>query len=296
MYLSRRLSFLWKPTGKSLICTKSRFLSSAVAGKNGGEERLFEQQRLSKIIAHSGLASRRESERMIIDGRVSLNGTVETNVSTKSNPFLDVVMVDGMRINTRHNTAPAERIRLWAVFKRVGELVADTDNTKNRPLLMQRISKFIDPAVMHSIRPVQRLDFKTEGLILMTNNSKLARLLNSEGLNLKRQFRCRVHGLLTDSKLDAIKRGPVVDGQKYAPMHCKIDRHGKSTISWLTLTLNEAKSKAINNVLAHLYIKPLRIISTAFGPYSLEKLELTEAIQVMEIKLTKELLVAYRNA
>ena len=101
--------------------------------------------------------------------------------------------------------------------------------------------------------------------------------------------------MLTDSKLHAIRRGPFVDGEKYKPMECKIDRHGNSTISWLTLTLNETKSKAINNVLSHLYLKPLRIISTGIGPYSLEKLELTEAMQVMEVKINKELMAAFRS-
>ena len=297
------LKILWICRNENMIFSFQRCVSRpgalfrAVSRSATGEATptLLDTQRISKIIAHSGMASRRESERWMMDGRVSLNGRVEMNCGTKGNPITDVIAVDGIRVSTA-TTVQGERPRIWAVFKRSGELVADNDNLKKRPLMMDRIQKLIDPTVsIDSIKPVTRLDFKTEGLVLVTNNSRLARFLNSEEAALKRYFRVRIHGLLTDSKLHAIRRGPFVDGQKYAPMDCKIDRHGKSTISWIALTLSETKSKAINNVLGHLHLKPLRIISTGIGPYSLEKLELSEAMQVMEVKINKELLTAFRN-
>jgi len=272
----------------------------------GGEEGV---DRLSKLVARSGLASRRESEAWILDGRISVNGQVVRFPGARANPVSDRILVDGIALE-RNQAAQGkgltskERPRLWAVHKYAQELVADRDPEKKRRLMLERVrdivavsgSKNKDSGSNSSsssiLKPISRLEFNTEGLCLVSDNGELARLLASESLGLERKFRVRVHGSITESKLEGLRRGLFVEGVKYKPMTCHVDRTGKGTISWMSITITEARTRVIQKSFQALFLKPLRIISVGFGPYSLG--DLKEG-QWQELKLTPQLLSQWRQ-
>jgi len=176
------------------------------------------------------------------------------------------------------------------VHKLSGELVADKD-PKNRPLLMDRLKPLIktikesnplpqkkitnfyndekNGTIMNILKPVNRLEFHMEGLILFTNNGLLARLMDHKSSNLVKKFRVRVHGLINESKIQGLRRGVISKGVKYPPLDVKVDRISKSTISWITVSCLDYHRKAISTSLETVHIKPLRIISTELGPYKI---------------------------
>ena len=251
--------------------------------------------RLSKIIAMTGLASRREAETMIREERVSVNGSVINSVSHIVNPVLDTIMVDGKRLpqnkgSSTQNLHPLDRPRLWVAHKLSGELVSAQD-IKNRPLLLDRIKKQLNLDFKTSLKPIEHLEYRTEGLCLLSNNGSLSRYLGSVKANLDRAYRIRIHGLLTESKIKAIRYGPMINGTKHKGMDIVIDRQGKSTISWITLTTRDVTVRSIRAVLDHLHIKTLRVMCVRVGPF---KLDTIPAGSVQEIKIPMPLLSAWQ--
>jgi 23S rRNA pseudouridine2605 synthase len=183
------------------ISESADFVGSDDAGPRG--------LRLSKMIAGTGVCSRREAEKRISEQRVSVNGRIITVPWYRIDPGAEVWMDEyRLRLDKTYDS-----VRLWAVNKLRGELVADSDPIKRRPLIFDRIEELmkLDP----NLRPVTRLEFNTEGLLLLTNNGKLAKLLESSDASMERTFQVKIHGLLTESKLDGLKRGLTVKGVKY---------------------------------------------------------------------------------
>jgi len=255
--------------------------------------------RLNKLIAASGLASRREAEAMIRDSRVSVNGKVVARLSQGVNPLLDTVMVDGVRLpqskrGSGHSKKldAAERPRLWAVHKMSGELVSSHD-AKKRPLMLDRVRKALQLEPNVSVKPVEHLEYRTEGLCLLSNNGSLARYLGGEKADLDRSYRVRVHGLLTESKLKALRYGAVVGGVKQKGMAVQIDRQGKSTISWISLTAKGTSVKAIRATLEQLHVRALRILCVRIGPFRLDDIP---AGSVQELKVPREVTVAWQKS
>eukprot|EP01038_Epipyxis_sp_PR26KG_P007415 gene7415-10107_t len=235
-----------------------------------------DEVRLSKLIALCGMYSRREAEKLIKEKRVSVNGNVVTTVTDKFNPTKVVVTVDGFALKRINNTddsaaAPFMLPQLWAVNKIKGELVATTDPNKNRPLLFQRFGSLLNSKNLDLKRvvPVYRLDYNTEGLILLTNSGKLARLMDSPQMNLPRYYRVRVHGLLNDSKLKGLKKGMEIDGIKYGPLNIEIQNRS-NTNTWLNITTYDNTNKAIIKPLEKMFLQVRRIICVGFGSYFLD--------------------------
>ena len=244
--------------------------------------------RLSKVISSTGICSRRQAEKIIEEGRVLVNGVVTKSPATQCDLSKDDIVLDGVRLEKKKGFV--ERPRLWMVHKLSGELVADKD-PKNRPLLMDRLKPLIksikesnasprkpitdyyndekNGTIMNILKPVNRLEFHMEGLILFTNNGLLARLMDHKSSNLLKKFRVRVHGLINESKLQGLRRGVISKGVKYPPLDVKVDRISKSTISWVTVSCLDYHRKAISTSLETVHIKPLRIISTELGPYKI---------------------------
>jgi ribosomal 50S subunit-recycling heat shock protein len=188
-------------TNSALMKEHEAFSGSEDAGHRG--------LRLSKMIAETGVCSRREAEKRISEQRVSVNGRIVTDPWHRIDPGAEVWMDEyRLRLDKTYDS-----VRLWAVNKLRGELVADSDPIKQRPLIFDRIEQLMkqDP----NLRPVTRLEFNTEGLLLLTNNGKLAKLLESSETGMERTFQVKIHGLLTESKLDGLKRGLTVKGVKY---------------------------------------------------------------------------------
>eukprot|EP01041_Mallomonas_annulata_P012463 gene12463-26213_t len=237
--------------------------------------------RLSKVVAGTGLCSRREAEEWIKSGRVMVNGNLVSSVTQFVTIGTDAVYVDGMKIKAGETFI---KPRLWIAHKMQGELVALTDPLKKRPLLFDRLKTFYNESFM--LKPVSRLEFNTEGLILLTNSGDIARYMDDPLTGLKRHYRVKVHGKLTESKLDGFRRGPVVDGVKYQSMDVTVD-HNSGTLNWIRLTLCDNKTRAVRTVCEHLNLQVARMICVGFGSYRLDTMP--PETDIIETKLTREL-------
>jgi 23S rRNA pseudouridine2605 synthase len=223
-------------------------------------------QRIAKLLARAGIASRREIERMIADGRIALNGEKLTTPATILND-LSGVTVDGMPVR------PAAATRLFRFYKSQGSLTAAHD-PKGRPTIYDRL-----PAGLPRLMPVGRLDFMTEGLLLLTNDGELKRALELPKSGVVRTYRARAFGTVTQEQLERLAEGITIEGVHYGSINANLERRtGRNC--WIEMSLTEGKNREVRNVLAHLGLQVSRLIRTAYGPFTLEGLD---ADQVDEI-------------
>lgn len=215
-------------------------------------------ERIAKVIARAGLASRREAEQWIAAGRVAVNGAVIDSpaLNVGSN---DSVTVDGEPLPAR------ERTRLFLYNKPRGLLTTHTD-PQGRPTIFQRLPKGLPRLIS-----VGRLDFNTEGLILLTNDGALARVLELPETGWLRRYRVRAHGSVTQPQLDALRAGATIGGIHYGPIEATLERIQGSNL-WLTFGIREGKNREVRNVLGHLGLAVTRLIRVAFGPFQLADL------------------------
>ena len=244
-------------------------------------------ERLSKFISNTGICSRKDAESWIKNGRVTVDGIKCDTVShlVPLNKKI-LVQVDGIKLNRNRPIKPP---KLWAVYKYKGELMSNTDIDKQRKLLLDRMKLTIKLPDDEVLKPITRLDYNTEGLCLLTDNGVLARCLESVAANLKREYRVRVHGLLTESKLVGLRRGVYVSGKRQKPMDVEI-QHTSKTISWIKIATEEASNRTIGNCLKEIHLNVTRMICVGFGPYKLSQIPATGYATV---KLTDELSKLY---
>jgi 23S rRNA pseudouridine2605 synthase len=214
--------------------------------------------RIAKVIARAGLTSRREAEQWIAAGRVSVNGAVihspALNVAAS-----DRISVDGEPLPTR------ERTRLFLYHKPRGLLTTRVD-PRGRPTVFEHLPKDLPRLIS-----VGRLDFSTEGLLLLTNDGELARLLELPATGWLRRYRVRAHGSVTQAKLDELRGGVDIDGMHYGSVEATLDRVQGSNL-WLTFAIREGKNREVRNVLGHLGLTVARLIRVSFGPFALGEL------------------------
>src|SRR6202167_5746682 len=214
--------------------------------------------RIAKVIARAGLASRREAEAWIAAGRVAINGVVidspARNVTAR-----DELSVDGKKLPAR------ERTRLFLYHKQGGLLTTRVD-PRGRPTIFERL-----PSGLPRLISVGRLDFNTEGLLLLTNDGGLARVLELPATGWLRRYRVRAHGTVTQAKLDELRAGVTVDGMHYGEIEATLDRVQGSNL-WLTFAIREGKNREVRNVLGHLGLEVARLIRISFGPFQLGEL------------------------
>lgn len=212
-------------------------------------------ERIAKVIARAGLASRREAEDWIAAGRVTVNGVVidspARNVTAR-----DDVSIDGQKLPAR------ERTRLFLFHKPRGLLTTRVD-PKGRPTVFERL-----PNNLPRLISVGRLDFNTEGLLLLTNDGELARLLELPATGWLRRYRVRAHGSVSQPQLDALRDGVDIDGMHYGSVEATLDRIQGSNL-WLTFAIREGKNREVRNVLGHLGLTVARLIRVSFGPFAL---------------------------
>jgi 23S rRNA pseudouridine2605 synthase len=221
-------------------------------------------ERVAKALARAGVASRREVERLIEAGRVALNGTVLTTPAVKVGTE-DVLTVDGKRIGA------AEAVRVWRYHKPVG-LVTTHSDPKGRPTVFAAL-----PPGMPRVISVGRLDLNSEGLLLLTNDGELARALELPQTALRRRYRVRARGHVTQGRLDELKDGITVEGVRYGSIEATLDKakgggDGETRMSanlWLTVTLSEGKNREIRRVLEALNLTVNRLIRLSYGPFQL---------------------------
>ena len=214
-----------------------------------------EGERIAKRIARAGLASRREAEAMIAQGRVSVDGRVVTSPALNVGEA-SVIAVDG-------RTLPAvERTRLWRYHKPPGLIVSNRD-PEGRPTVFDRL-----PRGMPRVVSVGRLDLNSEGLLLLTNDGALARKLELPATGWTRRYRVRVHGSVDERALAGLAQGVRVAGVQYGPIKARLDRMQRSN-AWLTLALEEGRNREIRRVMEHLGLPVSRLIRIGYGPFSL---------------------------
>ncbi len=218
-----------------------------------------EGERIAKVMARAGLCSRRDAERWIADGRVSVNGKVlespAFNVTDQ-----DRVTVDGRPIAQR------ERTRLFLFHKPRGTVTTDRD-PEGRDTIFDVL-----PEGLPRLVTIGRLDINTEGLLLLTNDGGLARTLELPATGWLRRYRVRAHGAIDQAQLDALADGVVIEGVEYRGIEAKIDRTQGANV-WLTMGLREGKNREIKRVLEHLGLAVNRLIRVSYGPFQLGELE-----------------------
>jgi 23S rRNA pseudouridine2605 synthase len=232
-------------------------------------------QRIAKIIARAGLASRREAEAWIAAGRITVNGT------TIASPAMDVT--DSDHITVDGEPLPArQRTRLFLYHKPRGLMTTHAD-PQGRPTIFQNL-----PPDLPRLVSVGRLDFNTEGLLLLTNDGALARLLELPATGWLRRYRVRAHGAITQDRLDGLRRGVTIDGIHYGSIEAVLDRVQGSNV-WLTLGIREGKNREVRNVLGHLGLGVTRLIRVSFGPFQLGELAEGEVEEVRTRVLREQL-------
>ena len=216
-------------------------------------------QRIAKLLARAGIASRREVERMIAEGRIALNGE---KITTPATLLTDVtgVTVDGRPVR------PAKASRLYRFYKPQRTLTAAHD-PKGRATIYDKLPKGL-PRLM----PVGRLDFLTEGLLLLTNDGELKRQLELPKTGVVRTYRARAFGVVTQAQLEDLSEGITIDGTHYGSINANLERRtGRNC--WIEMSLTEGKNREVRRVLEHLGLQVSRLIRTAYGPLTLEGLE-----------------------
>ncbi len=222
--------------------------------------------RIAKVIARAGLCSRREAEAWIADGRVKLNGRLLDTpaITVKAD---DKVEVDGQPLPER------DRTRLWLFHKPRGT-VTTTYDPEGRPTVFS-----ILPADLPRVMTIGRLDINTEGLLLLTNDGGLARVLELPATGWLRRYRVRAHGEVDQARLDALKDGIAIDGILYGSVEATLDRRQGDNV-WLTVGLREGKNREVKTILAHLGLDVNRLIRVSFGPFQLGELADGAALEV----------------
>jgi 23S rRNA pseudouridine2605 synthase len=224
-------------------------------------------ERIAKLVSRAGLCSRRDAEEWIVQGRVAVNGRV-INSPALDVTTSDVVTVDGKPLPER------ERTRLFLYHKPRG-LMTTHDDPEGRPTVFDNL-----PEGLPRLISIGRLDFNTEGLLLLTNDGGLARALELPDTGWLRRYRVRAHGDVTQAQLDELKKGVEVDGVKYGSIDATLERDKAANV-WIVFAIREGKNREVRNVMAHLGLEVNRLIRISYGPFQLGEIE---ERQVDEIK------------
>jgi 23S rRNA pseudouridine2605 synthase len=232
-------------------------------------------ERVAKVIARAGLASRRQAEAWIAAGRVAINGTVIASPARNVGAH-DRVTVDGAALPAR------ERTRLFLFHKPRG-LVTTHADPQGRPTIFASL-----PRDLPRLVSVGRLDLGTEGLLLLTNDGGLARALELPETGWLRRYRVRAHGHVTQSELDRLRDGITIGGVRYGPIVAALDREQGANV-WLTFAIREGKNREVKNVLAHLGLEVARLIRISFGPFRLGDLPVGAVEEVRTRYLREQL-------
>ena len=217
-----------------------------------------EGERIAKAIARAGLGSRRDAERMIAEGRVLLDGEIVTSPArnvTENN----IIQVDGKPLGVR------EPARLWRYHKPSG-LVTTHKDEKGRDTVFASLPKSLGRVVS-----VGRLDYNSEGLLLLTNDGEIARRLEIPTAGWVRKYRARLFGKVTQAELDKLATGATIAGVTYGPILADLER-SKGMYSWATVSLKEGKNREVKRVMESLGLKVARLIRIAYGPFQLGQL------------------------
>ena len=221
--------------------------------------------RVAKIIAQSGHCSRREAEELIAEGRVKVNGETITSPATFITDHS--IKIDDKLINAK------QPVKLWLFHKPEGVLTTSKD-PQGRKTIYDLLPKNLPRVIT-----VGRLDFNTEGLLLLTTSGPLARFMELPKTAWTRKYRARVFGKINHERLKKLENGITVDGVRYRGLKVEVEVE-KDSNSWLKIALEEGKNREIRKVMEHLGLQVNRLIRVSFGPFTLGDLKVCEVKEV----------------
>ena len=238
----------------------ARGAASALKAKPAEEEREDGPQRIAKLLARAGVGSRRDVERMVEEGRIALNGQVVVHPA----PLL--TSLEGLTVDGNPVAKPVST-RLYRFNKPAGCITAARD-PKGRKTIYDLLPKDL-PRLM----PVGRLDYNTEGLLLLTNDGEFKRQLELPASGVERTYRARAFGDVSQTQLEDLVEGVEIDGIRYGKIDANLERRtGRN--HWIEMTLTEGKNREVRRVLEHLGLQVSRLIRTRYGQFTLEGLDM----------------------
>ena len=232
-------------------------------------------ERIAKVIARAGVASRREAERMIGEGRVEVNGRVVERAA------LNVVPGDCIRVDGRELAKP-ERMRLWKYHKPAGLLTTTRDDRGRRTIYDEL------PESLAGALTVGRLDFNSEGLLLLTNDGGLKRRLELPSTGWMRKYRVRVRGRPDAATFEPLRKGLEIDGERFRPMQVALDRQ-QGANAWATVAIREGRNREVRRAMEAVGLVVNRLIRVSFGPFRLGDLEPGETSEIRQKVLREQL-------
>jgi 23S rRNA pseudouridine2605 synthase len=246
-----------------------------LAEAEGGEKR--EGERIAKLLARAGIASRREVERLIEAGRIKLDDVVITTPATVLTSLRGIT-VDGEPVK-----AP-EAARLYAFHKPAGLLTAERDPA-GRATIYAALRNAL-PEGSPRLMPVGRLDLNTEGLLLMTNDGELKRAMELPSSLVPRTYRARTFGPVTQEQLEELMIGVTIEGVRYGSINANMERSTGAN-QWIELVLTEGKNREVRRVLEHLGLQVSRLIRIAYGPFLLGDLPRGAAVEIPQVHVER---------
>ncbi len=257
-----------RPRGKGPTPTTNPHPAHAAASAGKGEP-----QRIAKLLARAGVASRREIERMIEEGRIAKDGVVIDTPATL------LTSLQGVTVDDVAVAAPAPT-RLFLFHKPVGYLTTERDPA-GRPTIYDRL-----PADLPRVMPIGRLDMNTEGLLLLTTDGGFKREMELPATGVPRTYRARAFGEVSQQQLEDLFDGLEIDGIRYGPIEANLERRtGRN--QWVEMTLTEGKNREVRRVLEHLDLKVNRLIRTSYGPFQLGELPVGAVEEVRQHDLAQ---------
>ena len=191
------------------------------------------QERLQKILAHAGVASRRRAEKMIEQGRVTVNAKLVTELGSRADPATDVIRVDGKRLR-------AESRYVYVLLNKPKNVMSTSSDPQGRPTVMDYVG-----SIKERIYPVGRLDFGSEGLIILTNDGEFTKWLTQAGV-IPKVYHAKLSGLPAPRDLERLRRGLYLDNERLAP--CAIEALTEGPNPWYEVTLHQGRNQHIRRM------------------------------------------------
>ncbi|MGC6516697.1 MAG: pseudouridine synthase [Candidatus Puniceispirillaceae bacterium] len=234
-----------------------------------------DSERIAKRIARAGVCSRRQAEQLIEAGKVSVNGSIITSPALNVTAQ-DKIMIDGKRL------PQAEESRLWRYYKPRGLIVSANDE-KGRDTIFDNL-----PDHMPRVISVGRLDYDSEGLLLLTNDGAVARHLELPATGWSRRYKVRVQGRVDEDKLASLANGITIDGVRYGEVIAELETQMTSN-AWLIISIREGKNREVRRIMEHLGYRVSRLIRLSYGPFQLGRLEKGQIEEVRRNVLKEQL-------